>query len=186
MLIREWGGETKIQKEYIDFLRTLFKGSHPAEFLHLVYLTGILPIKKEKTQSALNNFDEYTMLDSDVFAPYIGFTEDEVRKLCDQYGRNFDEVKRWYDGYLLTGCHVYNLQAVVSVMLRGGFRSYWPQTGTYESILPLINMDFDGLRTALLTMMSGDQVKVRTASYQNDMVTFKNKDDVLRNCLEIT
>ena len=74
-MIRDEAEATKIQKNYIDFLRTLFKGNHPTEFLHLAYLTGILPIKKVQTQSALNNFEEYTMLAPANFAPYIGFTE---------------------------------------------------------------------------------------------------------------
>ena len=69
--------------------------------------------------------------------------------------------------------------AVVSLMLRGEFQSYWSQTGSYEAILPLINMNFDGLKAAILTMLSGSSVKVRVNSFQNDMVTFKNKDDVL-------
>ena len=108
-------------------------------------MTGILPIKKIKTQSALNNFDEFTMLDSGVLASYVGFTEKEVRTLCKKYERDFNEVKRWYDGYVLQKEHIYNPKAVVSVMMRGIFKSYWSMTGTYESILPLINMDFDGL-----------------------------------------
>ena len=88
-------------------------------------------------------------------------------------------MKRWYDGYLLNGLHIYNPRAVVGVMQRGSFQSYWSQTGSYESIVPLINMDFDGLKTAVVTMLSGDHVKVRTKSYMNDMVTFKNRDDVI-------
>ena len=64
-------------------------------------------------------------------------------------------------------------------MLEGSFQSYWSQTGTYKSILPLINKDFDGLKTAILAMLSGAETKVRTTSFQNDMITFKNKDDVL-------
>ena len=84
-----------------------------------------------------------------------------------------------YDGYRLMGRHVYNPKAVVSVMLRGEFQSYWSDTGTYESIRPLINMDFDGLKTEILAMLSGGSVKVRVRSFQNDMVTFRNKDDVL-------
>lgn len=179
VLIRTQTESIKIQQEYIDFLRTIFKDSHPTEFLHLAYLTGILPIKKLKTESALNNFDEFTMLDAKVLAPYMGFTEEEVRKLCELYGRNFDEVKRWYDGYLLSNCHVYNPKAVVNLMLWGEFQSYWTQTGTYESILPLINMDFDGLKTAIIQMISGASVEVMVDSFQNDMITFEDKDDVL-------
>ena len=132
-----------------------------------------------KKQSALNNFDEYTMLDPDFLAPYVGFTEAEVKVLCERYKKDFYEVKRWYDGYELEGYHVYNPRAVVSIMLRGSFKSYWTQTGTYESILPLINMDFDGLRSAIINMLSGDAVEVIHYFFQNDMVSFRDKDDVL-------
>ena len=102
-----------------------------------------------------------------------------MRKLCVEYNKDFSEVKRWYDGYLLSGTQIYNPKAVVSVMTWGDFQSYWSKTGTYESIVPLINMNFDGLKTAMIDMVAGSPVKVKTATYQNDMVTFKNKDDIL-------
>ena len=142
-------------------------------------MTGILPIKKEKAQSALNNFDEFTMLDAKVFAPYVGFTDEEVRFLCAKYNKKYEEVKRWYNGYILEEYQVYNPKAVVSVMLWNKFQSYWTQTGTYESIVPLISMNFDGLKTDIVTMISGGNVKIKAKSYQNDMVHFKNKDDVI-------
>lgn len=167
-----------IEKNVIEELRGLFKGANSTEFIHLAYLTGILSIKKIRTQSALNDFDEFTMLDAKIFAPYIGFTEEEVKSLCGRYGRDFEETKCWYDGYLLGKEHVYNPKAVLGCMMWGEFRSYWSMTGTFESIRPLINMDFDGLRTAVITMLAGESVRVKTTSYQNDMVTFRNKDEV--------
>ena len=185
VLIRDEATNKAVQEEYIDFLRNLFKGVEPTKFIALAYLTGILPIKKYKTQSALNNFDEYTMISPGPFAAYIGFTENEVKLLCEKYHKDFAEVKRWYDGYKLEAYHVYNPRAVVSLMLRGNFQSYWSQTGTYESIEPLINMDFDGLKTAIMTMLSGDAVPVRTTSYQNDMVSFKNKNDVMTSLIHL-
>ena len=157
----------------------MFKGSEPSKFIHLAYLTGILPIKKIKTQSALNNFDEFTMIDSSVLAPFIGFTEDEVKSLCARYRMDFRELKRWYDGYILEEYRVYNPKAVVNALTRRKFRSYWSETGTYEAIVPLINMNFDGLRTAVIEMLSGASVKVQVKSFQNDMVSFANRDDVL-------
>lgn len=179
VLIRDEAANHVVQEEYINFLRGMFKGSEPTKFLHLAYLTGILPIKKVKTQSALNNFDEFTMLNPNVFAPYIGFTEEEVKDLCNRYGKIFDEVKQWYDGYRLAGWSVYNPKAVVSVMMQGEFQSYWSQTGTYEMIVPLISMDFDGLKTNLIEMLAGAAVSVDVNSFQNDMVSFGDKDDVL-------
>ena len=185
VLIRDEATNKAVQEEYIDFLRNLFKGVEPTKFIALAYLTGILPIKKYKTQSALNNFLEYTMINPGPFAPYIGFTQDEVILLCQQYKIDFTEVKRWYDGYLLSGQHVYNPCAVINLIFQGNFQSYWSQTGTYESIVPLINMDFDGLKTAIMTMLSGDAVPVRTTSYQNDMVSFKNKNDVMTSLIHL-
>lgn len=140
---------------------------------------GILPIKKLKTQSALNNFEEFTMLDAGRMAPYVGFTEEEVHGLCEQYGCSYEQVKSWYDGYLLEDYQVYNPKAVVSVMLNGKYKSYWSNTGSYEAIVPLINMDFDGLKSAIIEMLSGASVEVDVTSFQNDTVSFANRDDVL-------
>jgi hypothetical protein len=179
VLIRDEAANQAVQEEYINFLRGLFKGTEPTKYIHLAYLTGILPMKKQKTQSALNNFSQFTMVRPGVFAPYIGFTEEEVRGLCRKYNRDFDKVKRWYDGYQLGEIHAYNPNAVVCLMMEGGFQSYWSDTGTYESIRPLINMDFDGLKTSILIMLAGERVRVRTTSFQNDMVNFRNKDDVI-------
>ena len=179
VLIRDEATNQKVQDEYIKFLRGLFKGSEPTKFIQLAFLTGILPIKKLKTQSALNNFDEFTMLNASILAPYIGFTEQEVKELCQKYDLDFDEVNRWYDGYLLAGNEIYNPKSIVSILTRKEFQSYWSQTGTYESIVPLINMDFDGLKTTIIKMLAGESVRVKTTTYQNDMVNFKNKDDVL-------
>ena len=179
VLIRDEAANKIVQEEYINFLRGLFKGTEPTRYIALAYLTGILPIKKYKTQSALNNFLEYTMLNPGRMSQYVGFTEAEVQDICNEYKKDFREVKRWYDGYLLGDYHVYNPCAVVNLIFQGTFQSYWSQTGTYESIVPLINMNFDGLKTDVVTMLSGDAVAVRTTTYQNDMVTFKNKNDVM-------
>lgn len=179
VFIRDEAANQKIQDEYINFLRGMFKGNLPTRYIALVYLTGILPIKKIKTQSALNNFDEFTMLSANELAPYTGFTEKEVKKLCEKHNQDFEKVKQWYDGYYLEDCHIYNPKAVVSVMTKGKFQSYWSKTGTYDAIVPLINMDFDGLKTAIITMISGSPVEVDISCFQNDMINFASKDDVL-------
>ena len=179
VLIRDEATNTKVQDDYITFLRGMFKGTEPTKYIQLAYLTGILPIKKEKTQSALNNFDEFTMLSSGDLSRYIGFTEDEVMKLAKEYHQNFDEIKKWYDGYILKDYEVYNPKAVVSVMLRGEFKSYWSETASYDAIVPLINMNYDGLKTAIIEMLSGAEVKINTSTFKNDTVNIKSKDEVL-------
>ena len=179
VFIRDVAANKKVQSDYINFLRGMFKGTEPTKYIQLVYLTGILPIKKEKTQSALNNFDEFTMLDAGVMAPYIGFTEAEVKDLCERYHRDFEKVKYWYDGYLLEDYQVYNPKAVVSVCVRGRFRSYWSETASYEAIVPFINMNYDGLKNAIIEILSGASIKVNTAAFKNDTVNIQSKDDVL-------
>ncbi len=119
------------------------------------------------------------MLSPSILAKYIGFTEAEVQKLAVEYHQDFDEVKRWYDGYLLKDYQVYNPRAVVSVMQKGEFKSYWSETSSYEVIVPLINMDYDGLKTAVIEMLSGAAVRVNTATFNNDIRSIRNKDDVL-------
>lgn len=179
VLIRDEAAQLDVQEEYINFLRGLFKVSEPMKYIGLAYITGILPIKKLKTQSALNNFDEYTMLDAGEIAKYIGFTQDEVKKLCVKYETDFEKVRHWYDGYLLGEYHIYNPKAVVSVVTKRTFQSYWSQTGSYEVIVPLISKNFDGLKTAIIEMISGDMVKIDTGTFQNDAVNFSNRDDVI-------
>lgn len=146
VLIRDEAHNKAIQDEYINFLRGMFKGVEPTKYIALAYLTGILPIKRLKTQSALNNFRQLTMLSPGAFAPYIGFTESEVAELCDRYDMDFDTVKRWYDGYILADYHVYNPNAVVNLMMDRTFQSYWSQTSSFESVRPFIDMDFTGLK----------------------------------------
>ena len=46
-------------------------------------------------------------------------------------------------------------------------------------IVPLINRNYDGLKNAIIEMLSGASVKVNTATFKNDMLAIKNRDDVL-------
>ena len=178
-IIRDDCKNLQAQKEYIDFLRGLFKGVEASEYICCAYMTGILPIKKYNTQSALNNFEEFTMLDAACFTKFVGFTESEVRSLCTSYGQDFAKVRLWYDGYLLGGQHIYNPQAVISLLSRKEFKSYWSQTGTYESILELLQLDFAGLKQCVIKMLAGEEVPADVRSFSNDMISFKSLDDVL-------
>ncbi len=179
VLIRDDAKNEKVQKEYISFLRGLFKGSEPSRYIALAYMTGILPVKREKTQSALNNFDEYTMLNPNIFAEYVGFTEEEVKGLSDKYKVDFEETRRWYDGYLLKGRHVYNPKSVVRVMLTGEFMSYWSDTANSDLVIPLISMNFEGLKEDMIIMVSGGEVPVNVKTFKNDTISISSKDNVL-------
>jgi len=165
--------------KYLQFLHSLFKSEESKSFLALAYITGILPIKKIVDESALNNFDEFTMLNSSPITEYYGFTESEVRTLCEQYNMDFETTKAWYNGYLIDGMHMYNPNSVSMAMKKRGFSSYWKNTSSFASINTFINMNYAGLKKDVLTMLAGGKVRVNTLTFQNDFSTIASKDDAL-------
>ena len=183
-LFREYKQDKEAQKEYLDFLRAWLKDK---DYVALAYMTGILPIKKYGSHSALNMFTEYSMTDPGDLAEYFGFTEKEVFALCEKYDMSFEEAKMWYDGYQLiahrqTGNEIYSMyspKSVVEVMLRHKFGTYWNQTETYEALKIYIQMDMDGLKDSVVRMLAGDAVSINIGTFSNDMTTFASKDDVL-------
>ena len=143
-------------------------------------MTGILPIKKYGNQSAVSDFREYTMLTPKKLANYVGFTEEEVRRLCEQYEMDFEEMKRWYDGYSFSRLDsVYSPNSVMEAIKSEEFGSYWTRTETYEALKVYIDLDMDGLKEAIIQMLGGEKVRIMTGSFQNDMTNIKCKDDVL-------
>jgi hypothetical protein len=179
-LFRDDKSDTTVQERYINLLRGLFKGNSSKKFTALAYMTGILPIKKYSSESALNNFYEYTMTSPGSLAKYIGFTEDEVGALCEAYHMDYDEVMSWYDGYSFKNAvHICGPNSVVKAMCFQECSNYWSQTVAYSSLVGYITMNFDGLRDAIVSLIGGHRVKVDIFGYENDMTSFKNRDDVL-------
>ncbi len=153
-LFREDKNNENLQKEYINLLKGLFKGAPSGAFLKLAYITGILPIKKYGTQSALNNFREYTMVSPRQMAEYVGFTETEVKAICKGHAMPFKEMQRWYDGYYFEKIgHIYSPNSVIEAVDSGEFGNYWSGTETYESLMTYIAMDFAGLRQLIVDML---------------------------------
>ena len=185
IIIDEWdciirnSEDKELVHQYLQFLHSLFKSEESKGFLALAYITGILPIKKIKDESALNNFEEYTMIKSKPITEYYGFTEDEVRGLCKEYGMDFESTKAWYNGYLIDGKHMYNPNSVSMAMRRQEFDSYWRNTSSFASINTFITMNYAGLKDDIITMLSGGKVMVDTESFQNDLSEIYSKDDAL-------
>lgn len=183
-LFREYEHNDEAQRKYLDFLRSWLKDR---PYVCLAYMTGILPIKKYGSHSALNMFSEYSMTDSGNLAPYFGFTEDEVKKLCQEYQMDFEEASAWYNGYhcfstAMTSkekLSMYNPKSVVEAMLRHDFKNYWNQTETYEALKIYIQMNYDGLKDAVIRMLAGADEPIDIERFSNDMTTFSGKDDVL-------
>ncbi|MBR6394414.1 MAG: AAA family ATPase, partial [Ruminococcus sp.] len=99
-VIREAKDEPATQNQYLDLLREWFKNiAFTPKVVAAAYMTGILPIKKDGSQSAISDFEEFTMINPRDFGGYVGFTEDEVRELCKKNNADFEMMKQWYDGY---------------------------------------------------------------------------------------
>ena len=182
-IIDEWDSIFRVhrdnataQKEYLDFLRDLLKGQ---PYVALAYMTGILPIKKYGQHSALNMFKEYAMTNQKRLAEFTGFTEEEVRQLCERYHMSFEQTKQWYDGYNINGISIYNPKSVAEAMNEHIFDSYWTQTETYEALKMYIVRNENGLRDKIIRMIAGEHISINTKTFQNDMCTFETADDIL-------
>ena len=169
-----------ILDEYVMLLRRLFKTQDSDEVFAGAYLTGILPIKRYNTESALNNFCEYSMIDPAYLAPCYGFTKEEVRMLAKRHNASMDNLKMWYDGYTIGSVKsIFNPYSVMKSLQRGLCRSYWTTTGAYDSVITYIQMNFDGLKDDIIRMLAGERVDVDTTEFLNDMHIVRSKNDVL-------
>ena len=185
IIIDEWdcvirnSEDKELVHKYLQFLHSLFKSEESKAFLALAYITGILPIKKIKDESALNNFKEYTMLKSKPITEYYGFTEGEVRALCEEYNMDYETTKAWYNGYLIDGKNMYNPNSVVQSMMNQDYDSYWKNTSSFAAINTFITMNYAGLKDDIMTMLSGGKVMIETDAFQNDFSEIHSKDDAL-------
>ena len=178
VLVRERVSEELFQ-DYLSFLNGLFKDTTLRPAIALAYITGIIPIVRDKVQSKLNEFMEYTMLRPRQFAGMIGFTEEEVKELCETYDMDYDECLRWYDGYKMSDTiRVCNPLSIVTAIHDREFDSYWSATGSFEALRDYILMDFEGIRQDVIKMISGESVPVNVLKYQNTMESVNSKDNV--------
>ena len=187
MIIDEWDAICREAADdkgamdlYVNLLRRLFKGSNTNQVFAAVYMTGILPIKKFKTESALNNFWEYSMVMPRNLAKYFGFTKEEVRALAGRMGTDYDELEKWYDGYQIGDQpSMFNPSSVIQAVYANWCESYWASTGSFDGVARYIQMNFEGLKDDVISMLAGGRCRVNPKGFQNDMSIIESKDDVL-------
>ena len=177
-VFREYPNNSTLQENYIDLLRALFKGAGE-RFVNLAYITGILPIARYNTQSALNNFSEYTMLNPGPFSQYYGFTEYEVKTLCEKYKLDFETTKFWYDGYKVGVYDLYNPNSIIELAKHGVYKSYWSATAAYDLVKEAINLNFEGLKDDIIKLCSGTSIRIYDIeSFNTAEKNFPNKDSI--------
>ena len=178
VLVREQVAQKEFQS-YLELLNSLFKGAECCEAIGLAYITGIMPIVRDRVQSKLNVFDEFTMLTPQELAPYIGFTIDEVKDLCEKHNVDYDECLRWYDGYRITPeVSICNSNSVCKALKTKVFDDYWSKTGAYAAISDYIRLDFDGIKQDISKMIGGGRVEVNVTSFANRLSDLNKKDKV--------
>ena len=184
VLVREKVSK-KLFAEYLGLLNGLFKSNTLRPAISFAYLTGILPIVRDRIQSKLNNFDELTILDAAELAEYVGFTDQEVQELCEKHNVDYEECKRWYDGYSQHGFEIYNPESVVMCIRNKRFSNYWSRTSSYDAIAERIRMNFSGTRDDVIRMISGENVDVNVTRFMNTMDSFSSKSDVFTYLIHI-
>ena len=179
-ICREFAPGTKAMDTYVGWLRRMFKSQQAMRVFACAYMTGILPIKKYQTESAMNNFTEYSMVSPRNMASYFGFTKDEVHSLAEKHGMDFDELVKWYDGYQIgPEPSMFNPNSVMQAIDSDWCESYWGKTGSYDTVAHYIKMNYEGLKDDIIQMLAGERSKVNPTKFQNDMSIIRSKDDVL-------
>lgn len=188
IIIDEWDAPIRenptVHRQYLEFLRSLFKNSlSTSKIFAAAYMTGILPIKKDGTESAVSDFDEFTMVNPRKYAEYVGFTETEVVSLCKRHHIDFDQMKKWYDGYSFSfgsaDYSIYNPNSVMKAVSNSSFESYWSLSSSADNLMSYISRDYSGLSKTIAQLIGGINVKVDTLTFKNDLTSFVSKDDVL-------
>lgn len=179
-ILREFEGKKNVVDKYVDWLRRMFKQIKTADVFSCVYMTGILPIKKYNTESALNNFTEYSMVEPGDVSPFFGFTPSEVQALAVKHGMDYEELEKWYDGYRIGDeSSIFNPNSVMEALRRRRCRSYWGKTGTYDAVAEYIQKNYCGLKDDIIKMLAGMRSPVDPTGFQNDLSEIGSRDDVL-------
>lgn len=185
-IFRESESRQDVMRQYVDWLRSMYKTPLTDRVFAGVYMTGILPIVQYDTQSALNNFDELTMISPGALAGHFGFVDSEVQYLCDKYQMDMAEMKRWYDGYKVGDKDgIYNPYSVMSAIRKHSMESYWATTNAYESLKKYISLNYDGLKEAVVAMIAGESVGVNILRFTNDLQSMQSCDDALTSLIHL-
>ena len=189
-LCREFADSPQLMSDYVNLLRRMFKTDDTPIAFAGAYLTGILPIKKYGTQSALNDFCEYSMTNPGPMAGFIGFDDDDVRALAERHGMNYSELKGWYDGYKLYGVnwkeekkvpvpiYIYNANSVMRAVKSGMCANYWSRSEAFETLQQYIDMNFDGAKETLENLVLDHPITLRALRFGNDQNVIGSNEEL--------
>ena len=179
-ICREYGEKPVVMDGYVNMLRGMFKDVSAVDVFAGVYMTGILPIKKYNTQSALNNFLEYSMLMPRRMASFFGFTKDEVRELATRHSMDFSELEKWYDGYQIGDEQsMFNPDSVMRAVDGSHATAFWWGTSSMHKLEDVFNSDIYDIHDTICRLLKGQKCIVNTNHISSDWLNVSSKDDVL-------
>ena len=151
----------------IDFIRALFESALKTNSsLDFAVITGCLRISKESIFTGLNNLEVISILD-DSYNEYFGFTDCEVKKICDDFNfsEKFESVKAWYNGYLFGNTNVYNPWSVIRYIkdLQANEncypKAYWANTSSNSIVRELIELADESIKAEIELLIDGGTIE---------------------------
>lgn len=186
VVYREDRNNSKLKEQYTRFLRDLFKGEIAEECIALVYMTGILPVPPQDTESALNNFHEFTMLSPGPVAQYTGFTESEVKALCTGSELAFEDLKEWYDGYSFPNAKsIYCPASVINALEMCDIQSYWSESASDYFLRDALFSGDKKLNEVIGALLAGQVVPL---AHEKKKIVFghpRNIDEILISLIHL-
>ena len=169
------------RRNYLDFLKNLLKDR---PYVELAYMTGVLPIKKYSSGSELNMFDEFYFPTDTIYDTFFGFTEEEVKDLCQRNQKNggpieYEQLAEWYNGYYTSdGKRLYNPRSINKALSQNTVKDYWTETGPGTEILGLVKNNIDAVKEDILKMVSGEKVMMASDDFSTSLHTIETKEDI--------
>ena len=182
-----WCSE-KNRECFILFLSNLLKNKGYIEF---VFMTGVLPIRKYSSGSALNMFYEYSAAQTEKYGRYFGFTHEEVQMLYTKYV-NICQMKGikpkvelknlifWYDGYqTMEGKQIYNPRSIVRALNDNKIGNYWTETGPFNEVINCIQNNIDAVREDIVRMVAGEAIEADIQEYAANQMKMTSRNEIL-------
>ena len=166
-------------QEMIEFMRGFLGGAFKSsESLEFGVLTGVNRISKEGLMSGFNNPRVFG-ISNDKFATCYGFTEDEVKQACDEYGYGdrFSDIKKWYEGYRFGQApDMYNPWSITYFLCEGQLRNYWANTGGMSILQDIFLKGSTSLKDDMAGLLTDIPIKTRYVDQITYPITYNNNN----------
>ena len=165
----------------IEFFKTFYGTTFKDNsYLEKTVLTGVSRVAKESIFSGANNFDVYTVLKDNEFEEDFGITKEEVEKALKDFGveKDKEEVKQWYDGYIIGKTNgIYNPWSILQYLKNKELMPYWVNTSSND-LIKLILKNSSTVKEKIERLLKDEAIEV-TIDQETVIVGIeKNEDNI--------